>query len=80
MHEYYFANYRLLTDDGVAARESTSRFADFTAPMPYTHTFTLRLGDANAVEEVRARALGCPQAYETEHFTISSPMNTSIIA
>ena len=70
MHEYYFANYRLLTDDGVAARESAKRLADFAAPMPYTHTFTLRLGDANAVEEVRARALGCPQAYETEHFTI----------
>ena len=70
MHEYYFANYRLLTDDGVAAYESANRLADFAAPMPYTHTFTLRLGDANALEEVRARGLGCPMAYETEYFTI----------
>ncbi len=70
MHEYYFANYRLLTDDGIANHESVKRLADFAAPMPYTHTFTLRLGDANALEEVRARALGCPMVYETEHFTI----------
>ena len=70
MHEYYFANYRLLTDDGIANHESVKRLADFAAPMPYTHTFTLRLGDANALEEKRAWALGHPMAYETEYFTI----------
>ena len=51
MHEYYFANYRLLTDDGIANHESVKWLANFAAPMPYTHTFTLRLGDANALEE-----------------------------
>ena len=70
MHEYYFAGYRLLTDDGIANHESMKRLADFAAPMPYTHTFTLRLGDAGEMDEVRAWALGCPMAYETEYFTI----------
>ena len=70
MHEYYFANYRLLTDDGIANHESVKWLANFAAPMPYTHTFTLRLGDPRELEEKRAWALGCPVAYETEYFTI----------
>ena len=70
MHEYFFANFRLLTDDGIANHESTKQLANFAAPMPYTHTFTLRLGDVNELEEKRAWALGCPTVYETEYFTI----------
>ena len=70
MHEYYFANYRLLTDDGIANHKSTKRLDFFSAPMPYTHTFTLRLGDAGELEEKRTWALNCPVAYETEYFTI----------
>ena len=70
MHEYFFANYRLLVDDGVVNHESTKRLAEFASPMPYTHTFTLRLGDVNELEEKRTWALGCPVAYETEYFTI----------
>ena len=70
MHEYFFANYRLLTDDGIANHESTKRLAGFAAPMPYTHTFTLCLGDVSELEERRAWALGCPTAFETEFFTI----------
>ena len=70
MHEYYFANYRLLTDDGTANHKSMKRLANFAAPMPYTHTFTLLLGDPGELEEKRAWALGCPMVYETEYFTI----------
>ena len=70
MHEYFFANYRLLTDDDIANHESTKRLAEFASPMPYTHTFTLRLGDASELEEKRTWALDCPTAYETEYFTI----------
>ena len=70
MHEYYFANYRLLTDDGIANHESTKRLAEFAAHMPFTHTFTLRFGDGNELEVKRTWALGCPMAYETEYFTI----------
>ncbi len=70
MKEYYFANYRLLTDDGIANHESTKRLANFAAPMPYIHTFTLHLGDVGELEEKRTWALNCPMAYETEYFTI----------
>ena len=70
MHEYYFANYRLLVDDEISEHESMKRLVGFDSPMPYTHTFTLRYGDVNELEEKRTRALSCPMAYETEYFTI----------
>ena len=71
MHEYFFANYCLQTDDGIANHESTGdRLTAFAQPMPYTHTFTLRLGDVGELEEKRTWALSCPVAYETEYFTI----------
>lgn len=70
MNEYFFANYRLLTDDGIANHESTKRLSDFAASMPYTHTFTLRLGDTAQTKEKRTWVLGCPMVYETEFFTI----------
>ena len=70
MHEYFFAGYRLLTDDGIAGHESVKYLADFATPMPYSHTFSLRLGDAGELEEKRSWALSCPVVYETEYFTI----------
>ena len=70
MQEYYFANYRLLVDDEISEHESMDRLANFAAPMPYTHTFTLRYGDVNELKEKRAWALSCPLVYETEYFTI----------
>ena len=71
MREYFFANYRLLMDDRIANHESSKkRLADFAAPMPYTHTFTLRLGDAKELEERRERALNCPVAYDADIYTI----------
>ena len=70
LREYYFANYRLLADEGIAARESVRHLSRFTEPMPYTHTFTLRPGRAGELEEERTRALGCPMVFGTEFFTI----------
>ena len=70
MQEYFFANYRLLVDDEISEHESMKRLANFVSPMPYTHTFTMRYGDAGALEEKRTWALSCPVAYETEYFTI----------
>ena len=70
MHEYFFASYRLLTDDGIADQESTKQLKEFASTMPYTHTFSLCLGDDGELEEKREWALGCPMVYETEYFTI----------
>ena len=70
LNEFYFANYRLLTDDGIASHESARLLENFKQPKPYTHSFTLRRGDPKAVDEQYARALSCPLAFETEFFTI----------
>ena len=70
MREYYFANYRLLTDDEISEHESMEYLSAFRNEMPYTHTFTLHYGDSGKLEEKRTWALNCPVAYETEYFTI----------
>ena len=70
MQEYYFANYRLLTDNKISEHESMEYLSAFRNEMPYTHTFTLHYGDVGELEEKRTWALSCPVAYETEYFTI----------
>ena len=70
MRDYYFANYRLLTDDEISEHESMEYLSAFGNEMPYTHTFTLHYGDPGKLEEKRTWALGCPMVYETEYFTI----------
>ena len=70
MQEYFFANYRLLTEESIASRRSARDLANFTAPMPYTHTFQVREGDAKDVDAKRAWALGCPVAFEYESYTV----------
>ena len=70
MQEYYFANYRLLVDDAISEHESMQYLSAFRGEMPYTHTYTLRLGDVNELEEKRTWALRCPMVFETEFFTI----------
>lgn len=70
MNEYFFANYRLLADEGITAHKSTKRLENFKQPMPYTHSFALRLGDATQVDAKHAWASACPLAFETEFFTI----------
>lgn len=70
MHEYFFANYRLLTDDGIASHESARQLENFRQPMPHTHSFTLRLEDPKTVDEQYTWARSCPLAFETEFFTI----------
>ena len=70
MQEYYFANYRVMMDASVAARESARYFAAFTAPMPYTHTFRVRDGEGKDANERRAWALGCPEVWNNGVFTV----------
>ena len=70
MQEYYFANYRLLMDDAISGHESMQYLSEFRGEMPSTHTFTLRIGDADELEAKRTWALSCPLVYETEYFTI----------
>lgn len=55
MNEFYFAGYRLLADDNIAG-ECAARLARFIAPLPYTHTFTVREGDESKRDAYFARA------------------------
>lgn len=60
MQEYYFANYRLLLDDIITEYESMRYLEAFKNKMPYTHTFTLHLGEYDKAEEKYAEAVKSP--------------------
>ena len=60
MHEYYFANYRLLVDDEIGSSEKIKFLAGFSEEMPATHTFTLRMGDEALLERKYEEAITYP--------------------
>lgn len=70
MKEYYFANYRMLVDDGLAGHESMAYLSVFSEPMSYTHTFTLHLGNNTLLDEKYAYAVKYPAACTTDRFII----------
>ena len=70
MHEYYFANYRLLVDDAINNDEYMDYLAGFRQVMPATHTFTLHLGDEALLETKIAEATACPIVCTTDTFNI----------
>jgi len=70
MHEYYFANYRLLVDDEINSSEKLKYLASFSKAMPATHTFTLRLGDEALLDKKFASAVLQPVVCTTEGFNV----------
>ena len=76
MHEYYFANYRLLVDDAISSDDSMEYLADFSKVMPATHTFTLHLGDEALLETKMAEATACPIVCTTERFNLHDTQDT----
>ena len=70
MHEYYFANYRLLVDEAISSSVRMDYLAGFSHVMPATHTFTLRLGDEAQLETKIAGATSCPIVCTTDRFNI----------
>ena len=70
MHEYYFANYRLLIDDDISEHKSMQHLSPFRNPLPYAHTFALRLGDCALLNEQYEAALAYPIVSETTGFEI----------
>ena len=70
MHEYYFANYRLLVDDAINSSEKMKHLADFSKEMPATHTFTLRMGDEALLERKYAEAITSPVVCETDDINV----------
>ncbi len=70
MHEYFFANYRLLADNEISEHESMAYLAAFRNEMPYTYTFTVRMGDEALLDEKYEETLKHTQMCTTENFAI----------
>ena len=70
MHEYYFANYRLLVDDAISQSDHMEYLADFGKEMPFTHTFTIHLGDESLLETIIAEATAYSIVCTTDSFNI----------
>ena len=70
MHEYYFANYRLLVDDTISSSDYMEYLAGFSKEMPATHTFSLHLGDEALLESKMAEATKCPIVCTIDSFNI----------
>lgn len=70
MQAYFFANYRLLMDDAISEHSSMGYLSPFRIPLPYAHTFSLRLGDAARLDAEYEAALAYPVVSETTGFEI----------
>ncbi len=70
MREYYFANYRLLTDDEISEHESMEYLSAFRNEMPYTHTFTVHMGEETLLDKKYEEVLKHTQMCTTENFAI----------
>ena len=66
MHEYFFADYRLLVDDAINSSDQMKYLAGFSQVMPATHTFTLNLGDEAQLGPLFAEAILHPIVCTTD--------------
>ena len=76
MHEYYFANYRLLVDDAISNSDCMDYLAGFSQVMPSSHTFTIHLGDEAPLDTLFAKAIQHPVVCTTEGFSIHDTRDT----
>ena len=70
MHEYYFANYRLLVDDEISSSDFMEYLAGFSQMMPATHTFTVHWGGEALLDQKYAEAIQQPVVCTTERFNL----------
>ena len=70
MHEYYFANYRLLVDDEISSSDFMEYLAGFSQVMPATHTFTVHWGGEALLDQKYAEAIQQPVVCTTERFNL----------
>ena len=76
MHEYYFANYRLLMDDTIGQNDHMEYLADFSKVMPVTHTFTIHMGDDSLLDQKYTEAITYPIVCTTERFNLHNTQDT----
>ena len=70
MHEYYFANYRLLVDDTISSSDYMEYLAGFSKEMPATHTFTIHMGEESLLDQKYTEATTYPVVCMTERFNL----------
>ena len=70
MHEYYFANYRLLVDEDISNSDYMDYLAGFSQVMPSSHTFTVRWGGEVLLDQQYAEAITHPVVCTTDRFNI----------
>ena len=70
MHEYYFANYRLLVDEDISNSDYMDYLAGFSQVMPSSHTFTVRWGGELQLDQQYAEAITHPVVCTTDRFKI----------
>jgi hypothetical protein len=70
MHEYYFANYRLLVDDKISNSDRMDYLAGFSQVMPATHTFTVLWGGEALLDQQYTEAITHPVVCTTDRFNI----------
>ena len=76
MHEYCFANYRLLVDDEISNSDYMDYLTGFSQVMPATHTFTVHMGDVAQLDQLFAEASQHPVVCTTERFNIHDTRDT----
>ena len=76
MHEYYFANYRLLVDDAISSSDRMEYLADFSKVMPATHTFAIHMGDEALLDHQYAKAISYPIVCTAERFNLHDTQDT----
>ena len=76
MHEYYFANYRLLVDDAISSSDRMDYLAGFSQVMPATHTFTIHMGDEALLDHKFSEATTFPIVCTTDSFNIHDTQNS----
>ena len=70
MHEYFFADYRLLVDDAINSSEKMKHLVNFSKEMPATHTFTLRMGDEELFDQLFTKTSQYPIVCTIEGYNI----------
>lgn len=70
MHEYYFANYRLLVDDEISSSDYMDYLDGFSQVMPATHIFTVHWGSEALLDQKYAEAIQQPVVCTTERFNL----------
>ena len=76
MHEYYFANYRLLVDDAISSSDRMDYLAGFSQVLPATHTFTIHMSDEALLDHKFSEATTFPIVCTTDSFNIHDTQNS----